>query len=115
MNSRPSTAMRFCLRCEQAIEGCLFKISEKVCDRCVAQRELERRERLGNVHPDLEGAEDVDRRDFRYVPNITAARKILYYWLVEFGVRGDGLQPQFQYDPEMLAEIRAERAAKAAA
>jgi len=112
--SASPSASRLCLLCQQNVSLHLFKIAELVCDRCIAQRELERRARLGHKHPDLEGRHDVHHKDFQYVPGLKAARKIVRYWLVESDFRGDNLQPQFQYDPEMIDEIRAERSGSAA-
>jgi hypothetical protein len=52
--ARRLRASRRCLRCGGKRRASAFRIATHVEDRCIAARELERRELLGGTHPDLE-------------------------------------------------------------
>ena len=66
---------RVCLRCGKSRPESAFSIGTHVEDRCIAARELERREILpGKRHPDLEGKQDGTGGKLRYLPSAKALR-----------------------------------------
>lgn len=75
MTKTDKSAPRLCLRCGEERPAAAFNIASQVEDRCIAARELERREMLpGNRHPDLEGKEDGSGGKLRYLPSAKALR-----------------------------------------
>lgn len=72
---RLAAASRLCLRCNQERPASEFNIATLVEDRCIAARELERREMLpGNRHSDLEGKDDGTGGKLQYLPSAKALR-----------------------------------------
>lgn len=96
--SRLAAASRLCLRCEQERPASAFNIATHVEDRCIAARELERREMLpGKRHPDLEGKEDGSGGKLRYLPSVKALRIVAGILVEEAeAVRGLTLRADLQ-------------------
>ena len=75
MTKMDTSAPRLCLRCNQERPASEFNIATHVEDRCIAARELERREMLpGKRHPDLEGKNDGTGGTLQYLPSAKALR-----------------------------------------